>query len=40
MGYMRFSGLIVKYVLEITGKEVAVGHLYLLYIPMEISFWI
>jgi hypothetical protein len=36
---MWFRGLIVEYALEITVKEVAVGHFYLLYIPMEISFW-
>lgn len=40
IGYMRFSGVIVKYLLEMTGQEAAEGHFYLLYIPMEISFWI
>ena len=34
--YMRFNGLNVKYVLEITGKEAAVAHIYLLYILMLI----
>lgn len=36
MGYTRFNGLNVKYVLEITGKEAAVAHIHLLYIVIEI----